>query len=205
MSHAALYVAPVRLLAGGQSHQQSPVGFAIPDVTCSRLGIALSNLSSGGASWTTLLTTVHQLGRVLQDRDRGDLITVVLLIGGTQDILLGDTGEQVYDDIVAYADALRAYSDKDISIIACTIPPIDLFGHFTPAEEAERIAHNALLMANADSKFDFVVDITVPPYDDPTGPMFAVDQTHFSVEGAEGIATDLVMPAVVSAIEALSA
>ena len=190
----------VLIVGDGQSHSNIPTGFAIPDVVSMELGYPLSNVSVGGSSWSTLLTTVHsRLGPVLPDD--ASSTAVLLMIGGTQDIVEGDTAATVYADAVAYAVAARSLAAGPLYIVAATIPPagpnVLNNQHFTEAEEAVRVAANALILADGSGAFDAAVDITVAPYDDPSDPTyFQVDQTHLTEVAARGIAQEIVIPAV---------
>jgi lysophospholipase L1-like esterase len=190
----------VLIVGDGQSHSNTPMGFAIPDVVSEELGYPLSNVSVGGSSWSTLLTTVHsRLGPVLPDDVAST--AVLLMIGGTQDIVEGDTAATVYADAVAYAAAARSLATGPLLIVAATIPPagpnVLSNNHFTEAEEAVRIAANALVLADESGAFDAAIDIGIAPYDDPTdATYFQVDQTHLTELGARGIAQDIVIPAV---------
>ena len=97
----------VLIIGDGQSHSNIPLGFAIPNVVSMELGYPLSNVGVGGSSWSTLLTTVHtRLGPVLADD--ASSTAVLLMIGGSQDIVEGDTAATVYADAVAYATAARS-------------------------------------------------------------------------------------------------
>ena len=190
----------VLIVGDGQSHSNIPMGFAIPNVVSTDLGYPLSSVGVGGSSWSTLLTTVHtRLGPVLSDD--ASSTAVLLMIGGSQDIVEGDTAATVYADAVAYAAAARSLATGPLYIVAATIPPVGpnvlSNNHFTEAEEAVRVAANALMLADASGAFDAAVDIGIAPYDDPTDPTyFQVDQTHLTELGAQGIAQGIVIPAV---------
>jgi lysophospholipase L1-like esterase len=190
----------VLIVGDGQSHSNFPMGFAIPNVVSTELGYPLSSVGVGGSSWSTLLTTVHtRLGPVLSDD--GSSTAVLLMIGGTQDIVEGDTAATLYADAVAYAAAARSLATGPLYIVAATIPPagpnVLSNHHFTEAEEAVRVAANALMLEDGSGAFDAAIDIGIAPYDDPTDPTyFQVDQTHLTELGARGIAEDIVIPAV---------
>ena len=194
----------VLIIGDGQSHSNTPSGFAIPDVVSTELGYALSSVGVGGSSWSTLLTTVDtRLGPVLSDNAAST--AVLLMIGGTHDIVEGDTAATVYADAVAYAAVARSLATGPLYIVAATIPPIgpNVLSnyHFTEAEEAVRIAANALMLEDPSGAFDAAVDIAIAPYDDPTDPTyFQVDQVHLTQLGAHDIAKDIVIPAVESVL-----
>jgi lysophospholipase L1-like esterase len=190
----------VLIVADGQSHSVVPLGAAIPDVVGMELDHPVSNVARGGTSWSTLLTTIDtRLAPALPDDPSST--TVLLMIGGSTDVAEGDSAATVYEDAVAYATAARALAAGNLYIVVATIPPIEpnLLNqyHFTEAEEAVRVAANALILADASGAFDAAVDIAVAPYDDPPDPTYVqVDQTHLTLAGARGIAEDIVIPAV---------
>ena len=211
------FIPDVAIVSDGQSHTNSPAGNAIPDVLARKLGVPHHNSGIGGWSWTTLLdnqaeATSHA-NRTLRFLNAAQTM-VYLMIGGTQDVLDGDTGAQIYADHVRAARAARAHRPSGLLIVACTIPPSDetnplAFGHFTPAEEAQRVAANALILGDAQGAFDLKIDLDVAPFNDPTevesevdagDGTWAIDGVHYSVDGAEKITTTLIYPVVKAAL-----
>lgn len=134
---------------------------------------------------------------------------VLVLVGGTGDIFNGKTGLETYNLLKAVATAGRAAGAQpgvaaSMKVIAATMPPMaSASGHFTPAEETERLDYNARVMANAGGFFDGVVDIAAAPINDATSATyFQADHTHWTGGAApSGVATaaPLIHDAIVAA------
>jgi hypothetical protein len=201
---AAMVVPAVAIVGDGQSHTNTPSGKAIPNIVAAQLGAHHIPVGVGGTAWSTLIGTAPTRSWPAL---KAATQTVALLIGGTQDLLEGDTAHEAYDDAAAYAAAMRAAGPANLLIVACTIPPIDgdnplTFGAWTAEREATRQLHNLLLQHDPLDAFDAVVDIAVAPYNDPvdtiddTDPYFDVDGVHLKIRGAAEIARRLVVPVV---------
>jgi lysophospholipase L1-like esterase len=202
---AAMMVPSLAIVGDGQSHTNIPLGAAIPVVVAAQLGARHIYVGIGGTAWSTLARTASTRSWPAL---KAATQTVAVLIGGTQDVLDDDTGAVIYDDIVAYANAMRAAGPDNLLIVACTIPPVDAanpftFGAWTDARESVRQMHNLILQHDPLGAFDAVVDITVPPYNDPhdtypddIDPYVATDGVHFKIRGAAEIARRLVAPVV---------
>jgi hypothetical protein len=196
-------VADESVIGEGQSHNLSPsapYGQAIPYHVAATLAarsgapVPVFTPAIGGTSWTVLATTfVARLLPYLPSSARPKII----LNGGTQDVIDGDTAATVYADMLAHARRIRLNSPAGAILIGCTIPPVDAanpltFGAWTAPREAVRVAANVLIAANADGGWDAVADLAaVLP--DPTDAesfqgagdgTFAIDGLHLSDVGA---------------------
>ena len=144
------------------------------------------NVAVGSAAWHDLaLTAVDRLfpyGSVA-------LSTALVMNGGQSDLWDGESGAQVYAEEVAYAAAARA-AGFDV-VVAITICP----GQYSEAEEAARLEHNDLLLADASGGFDAVVDVAaLPELADPTDlTYYDALGIHWTEAGAQ-IAADAVAP-----------
>ena len=144
------------------------------------------NVAVGSAAWHDLaLTAVDRLfpyGGVA-------LSTALVMNGGQSDLWDGESGAQVYAEEVAYAAAARA-AGFDV-VVAITICP----GQYSEAEEAARLEHNDLLLADASGGFDAVVDVAaLPELADPTDlTYYDALGIHWTEAGAQ-IAADALAP-----------
>jgi hypothetical protein len=131
--------------------------------------------------------------------------TIYVLCGGTQDILDGDSGTQIYADAGALADAARAAGAQYV-ICTTVFPAVP----FTGPQEAARVAANALILADASSKFDAEIDFEVEGLDDPADPRsYFFDGVHLIGSHADlnhgtGRAAVVARPAIAEAILTLT-
>lgn len=141
------------------------------------LSLPYSVVAVGGQSWTSLAgtapTRLHPYGGT------ADTLTLVMT-GGSSDILDGDTGATVMADAVAYADAARAAGFDNV--ICTTIPPTIAFD---TSESDAKDDFNTLLVADAGSDFDAVVDLRVTDLEDATDSTFYLDGVHWNAAGCE--------------------
>lgn len=111
--------------------------------------------------------------------------------GGQNDLGEGDTGQQLYDDAVAYANARRAAGFTHV--IITTIPASLVLT--SSGYDDERQDFNTIVQADPDGAFDAVVDWAVGILEDPEsdGPGQSDGLGHFTIAGAE-FAAQLVAP-----------
>jgi len=151
-----------------------------PDQVMSGRGVPWANVAVAGQSWTTLATTAATRTHPLAGFTTN---TLLVMCGGTADILDGDSGATLYADEVAYANAARAAGYSHV--VATT-----LVGNSatTGGQNSARLSHNSLLLADASNAFDFVVDFDVPPLDDWTDTDYYFDGVHWLETGAAAAA-----------------
>ena len=175
-----------RVIFDGQSLPLVPATatLAFPARVMSGRGVPWTVTAVGASSWTAFscsaaATRTHIYGP-MADR------SILVMAGGTTDLTDGDTGAQAFADAISYADAARtAGFDR---VIALTIPPSTALLNTEPLETA-RTDHNTLMVADAGSDFDAIVDLSDDPdFEDATSTYFSVDETHFSIKGARAAA-----------------
>lgn len=187
---ARLPGAPFRVVFDGQSHNNIPAApNGMPSQLMSGRSIPWANVAVNGASWTSLLATVGSR-RVYEQATLHAGQTILVMTGGTQDILDGDTGAQVYADAVAYAEAART-AGYDYAL-ASTIPDA-LNIDDDPDQAQARADHNGLILADAAEAFDGVIDFdtALPDVGDTT--YWDVDFVHLKPAGA-GVVAALYAP-----------
>ena len=149
------------------------------------------SIAVDGQSWTAL-------GPTLTTRLTPYLVPsvtrlVFILCGGQGDLVEGDDAATIYSDMGAHADDLRtagAAAGRTVRVIAQTIPRNSLSNPGTI-----RPAANALILADASSKFDYEVDVDVAPLQDPLDTTYYVDQLHWT-STACAIVAGLVAPSL---------
>src|SRR5690606_37558724 len=108
---------PWRVVFDGQSHTNDPPPpTSYPPRLMSGRGIPWANVAINGTSWSMLLdggtnaveVEVAPASERLHPLAGYTTATILVMSGGQQDIFDGDTGEQVYADAAAYAEAARA-------------------------------------------------------------------------------------------------
>lgn len=192
---------PWRVVFDGQSHNllpgnvepappweaiSGPEHLNYPSRLMAGRGIPWTNVAIGGASWTTLATTAATR---LWPIAGTATATILVMVGGTNDITDGDTGAQAYADAVSYAEAARTNGFGPI--IAGTIPGA---ASLNASHETQRQSHNALLLANGDGAFDYVVDFDATALADWTDPVYYfTDEIHWVAAGAQ-LAAETVAP-----------
>lgn len=144
------------------------------------------NLAISGLGWGQLDETVS-LGAPFSLRVapylKGGERTAYLMVGGIQDYQLGATGAQAYTRWCDQADLVRAVTPTAIVIASTTTPATAVTG----SPETERVAGNALIMADASNKFDAQVDLAAL-YPDPTDTLYYTTGLHPTTLMATGIA-----------------
>ncbi|MGQ0832564.1 MAG: hypothetical protein ACT4OV_12895 [Microthrixaceae bacterium] len=182
---------PWRLVFDGQSLNNLPEPpESFPSLVMAALRTPGRSVAVSTLSWTNLALTADR--RLFPQAALAER-TILVMQGGQAD-LAGehDSGRELYDQEVAYAEAARS-AGFDI-IVGTTIPPARLL--FSGTAHTERVIANELLLADPLGAFDAVVDLAGDPrLADPKGPAFAADGVHFSATGAR-VAADLIGPVV---------
>lgn len=129
--------------------------------------------------------------------------TIYVLCGGTQDVLDGDTGAQIYADAGALADLARAAGA--VYVVCTTTHPAT---GFTAGQNTQRLAGNALILADASGKFNATINFEQPGLDNPADPRSYFDGTHIygSLEERRfgtGRGAELAAPTIAAAIAAV--
>lgn len=84
--------------------------------------------------------------------------TIVIICGGTSDVWSGNSGEEIYANHVQHAEAMYdAGADYVIVTTVCKA------NNMTEPMNTERGVCNSLLLANGDSVFTAVADLSVTP------------------------------------------
>ena len=165
--------APGTVVFDGQSLNNTPEeGLTFPVQVMRGRSEDWVNTAQNGLSWTRLAASADR--RVFRHATEGH--DTLVMNGGTSDIAEGDTGESLYAEEVAYAGAARRAGFERVIIL--TLPPS---AFFTAPQDAEREAHNALLLEDPDGAFDAVVDVASLV---PLGHGFYLDGIHWSEAGA---------------------
>jgi hypothetical protein len=152
-------------------------------------GVPYRNAWSSGCSWTVLATT--QAERTFPFAHAGQR-TILIMNGGTSDLVNErDDGATLYADERSYAEQARAAGFDEV-IITTTTPAEG----FSPLVDANRLVANHLVVANADSAFDYTVDFDVDlspelSLHDSSDVAAYPDGVHWSPAAAQ-VAADLV-------------
>lgn len=172
----------------GQSLNNYP---AVPDnmptlVLADLPGVPGLNISRDTTSWTDLVGSVAWRRN---PKAHIGLTTILLMNGGTSDILGGDTGATLYADEVSYANSART-AGYDLIVAVTLCPNVNNTGGM----ETARVDHNTLLLADASNAFDAVVDIAnLPELDDPADLTYYLPSNpHWTAAGAAAAAGAIV-------------
>lgn len=187
-----------RVLAGGQSNANTPfsplIGPRWIDLAMDGTGHPAISIATNGDSFTDLLTHVDADFAPHCAAGRSELL--VILNGGQDDDYTElDTGAQIYADICAYADAIRAACTARgvTATVACmTLTP----NYLSPPGDTNREAANALIVADASNKLDHVIDLVVPPLDDYEDTAIYSDGLHFTHDGGNPAVAALARPVI---------
>jgi hypothetical protein len=143
-----------------------------------RTGITTVNEALDATSITTLASTVAV--RVHPHADPRAEHNIWVFLGGQSDLFTEeDSGQTVYDELVAYGAGLRG-AGFDL-LVPCTVPPS---ASYTAPENTERLALNSLLLSDPDGAFDAVADLVTGLLASQSSAAFMFDQLHLSVLGA---------------------
>jgi len=182
------------VIVAGQSLCVAPAGgsttFAYK--TFNPLGIRYRIRAVGGTHWDSTGFDLAGVAPIQVDPfAKAATSTTLIMCGGTTDIHNGDTAQQVYDDMVAYADARRAEGFG--TIVNLTIPPNTAN---TGGQETVRQAANVLVLADAQDAFDIKVDLTGNAnLEDEGNVTYYYDGVHWS-EAATAIVAALLTAAL---------
>lgn len=177
---------------------ETPPGQTMPDYLAALLapqGIKVSNVAHSAISYSGLLPD-------LTSRDGNAKIartTLTILVGGFSDVWLeNNAGTVVYADMGRYADAKRALGYT--YVIGTTITPASDSVWFAQAQKDKWTDANVLILADANSKFDTVIDLAgTPGLDDPDDLTYYADGLHWTAAGAE-LAADTVYPIILDTL-----
>jgi hypothetical protein len=155
-------------------------------------GAEAENIAVNGASWTLLSEDVETRRDPLADEG----YSILVMVGGTSDVVGGDDGPTIYEDMRSYAGSARDAGYDHI--IAATIQP---GSGETDAQNRAREDANELILEDPDGAFDEVVDLAGQPgLKDPTSDFYYDPIGHPSPQGARRMA-DAMRPAVEDAID----
>lgn len=167
----------------GDPVEASGAAPTFPKILASLLpGMAVFVVGLSGTTYATRATSVSS--RVYPLLGLGPL-TVIHDLGGPSDLLADLTAAQVLAASEGYADAARAAGAHRI-LTATVTPALNYSG----AQNAQRVAYNALLRANANGKFDGIVDIDgIPQLANPNDAAQYLDGLHPTYTGTVPMAT----------------
>lgn len=177
----------------GQSLVFAPSGVVAPNVATGLVAQLRSayGLATPAISGTTYAQRAPTVVSRVDSLARNATRSILIDIGGTSDLLGGMSAAALLATVEAYADARRAAGYE--RVIELTVPPTSLI---SGGAETQRQAYNAALLANANGKFDAVVDVAGHPLlDDSSDVAYYSDALHWTAAGA-AVATGLVKTAV---------
>jgi hypothetical protein len=185
----AAHASDFRIVFAGQSLNLNPPGDTYPEQVMEGRGVPWNLLALNGQPWDSLRVIDLAPGRL--DRWGSKAATSVLIqCGGTTDYNTAMTGAQCYADEVTYAIEARA-AGFDIIVGSTTNPATIITG----GEETERLAGNALVLADASNAFDYVIDFAGDPrLDDATDTAVYFDGIHPTALGASYMAELAAVP-----------
>lgn len=186
----AAQASTVKVLFDGQSLNWSPsVSDNYPKRLMQSRGIHSSNVAVSGFAWIQLRNLISN--RVEPYLQRAPVI-IVIGLGGTTDYALNRTGAQVYGYEVDWANNIRSATSNTVYVIQTTTTPST---SFTGPQDTERIAGNALVIADASGAFDYSVDLAGDArLSNPSNTTYYnPDGTHLTAAGAQVVA-DLITP-----------
>lgn len=142
-------------------------------------------IAISGTAWSTLDNTLTARAAPLASYEQ----TVVVLVGGTSDLIEGDTAATALADLESYVATYRTLgADR---IIGTTVTPSSLFN---AGMETQRVALNTATLAS--DVFDDVVDLAaIPELADNLDTDYYYDGTHWTAAGAQ-FAADAVAAAL---------
>jgi hypothetical protein len=180
---------PVRVVCDGQSILNT-----IPWQLHRALDVPVDNVAQNGLS----ITVLHEAGHLALLESKllpTSALNIWLFCGGNSDLSEEDSGQEIYDQLIAYKADVFALGDDDLHYdlsIVTTITP----NRFSPilGHEDERLDFNELLLANT-AGFDAVVDLEVGIMADPESVAYQrIDGTHPTAVGANFAAYTLIAP-----------
>lgn len=193
---------PVRVVADGQSLVYHPYTDGATSSFWRQLGylldVPVGHVAVGGMGWLNLLNglegscdpAVERWATILQPSSaRNGLV----MFGGQGD-LGGNSGATIYDRACDYADAARVGTTVNgetvaFDFVVClTIPEVSVALWGGPYEP-QRTDFNDLLRANAEDKFDGVVDLD-GFLTDPTDATYYLDGLHLNARGSRRCAEE---------------
>lgn len=160
----------------GQSLVYSPSNdTALPNTaqsTAAGLGPAITAAVSG----TTYTQRASSVATRVDSHAKNAGESFLIDIGGTSDLAADVSAASLLSTVESYADARRAAGFK--KVIVTTVPP---YTGFSGAQETQRLAYNASLVANANGKFDAVADpASHASLDDASDTNYYYDGLHWT-------------------------
>lgn len=197
---AAVHTSKARVVFDGQSLNATPINHSYPRqlMTVLRSGVPWNNVAIGGTSWSTLDNTALQ--RTYSHAPLANY-AILILCGGTSDILEGDDGATVVADMFNYSNAGR--SGGFDYVIGTTITPNLAF---TGGQESIRTSANGFILAAVPATFNAVVDFAADSRlsDASNLTYYNADGLHWTAAGAD-VAASLMAPALDVALALASA
>jgi hypothetical protein len=155
----------------------------------------LADTSIGGIAWAQWED--HAFDKRIQVPLSKAERVIVCFCGGTTDYAVGVSGAECYSDQVNVATAVRAAASAGVvKVIGSTTHPS---ATITGGNETQRVAGNALVVADASHAWDALADYAADPrLDDPTDTTYyQADGTHTTEAGAAAM-VDIIAPLVSS-------
>ena len=139
------------------------------------------NFGISGQTWSDLLQDVrHEVDPLFQESRH---LNLVVVWAGANDLALGYTAQQVYENARRYCEARRQIGFRVITATLYPLEPKDI----DPEFEARRISYNDLLRAHWREFADALVDIAAAErIGDPSGSArrrYFIDAVHLNEAG----------------------
>lgn len=187
MTFAAFTASPNRVIIDGQSlNLLSDTGSLWPARAFVGGGVPFNNVSIGSTAWTHLIVTASQRVYPLFARARN--VVFIVGIGGQSDLIdESETGQAIYDELVAYvqaAETAATTAGATLRTIGVTIPPSTAI---TGGRETQRNWANLFITEDAQGVFDAVCDVT-SVVTDASDPLQLYDGTHMASASHAGVA-----------------
>jgi hypothetical protein len=187
------------LVVDGQSLNNTPSCWA--DEVMVGVDRRYYNIARNGYPWagTNLVSLTGSWLYRIQGHAHESAHGVLTMLGGQSDLLNNADAATIYARMVAYAATARAAGIAEV--IACTMTPGKVPLAYSSGQDAERVAANALILADALAAFDTVVDLAVDPrLDDPADlTYYNADGLHLAAGGVTAVA-DLMETPVLTAL-----
>ena len=156
------------------------------------------NFGISGQTWQDLLRDVRHETDPLYSPSRR--LNLVVAWAGANDLAVGYTAQQVYENARRYCEARRAIGFTVVTATLYPLEPRDVDQHF----EARRVAYNQLLRAHWPEFADALVDLAADErIGDPSGPdrkQYFIDAVHLN-EAGYGVIADAVLTTVRPIVE----
>lgn len=144
------------------------------------------NFGISGQTWQDLLSDVRHEVDPLYSASRR--LNLVVVWAGANDLAVGYTAQQVYENARRYCEARRSIGFTVITATIYPLEPKDVDQHF----EARRVSYNELLRAHWREFADALVDVAADErIGSPSGParrQYFIDAVHLNEAGYAVIA-----------------